>query len=388
MNLAIIYPAPAIIKDNQVLVKEAFGRRVTGLGEYFDNIFLFLPIFHENKIECTYPIEKSNLKVFKLRSTSFLLSFLLILPSIRAFNKVKDLTDVVYIGFPSLIAFPLWIYALIHKKPTVIHVVSNILEVVKIRSGINKIGAIMLAWLLYRLSRIMASNSLVITNGSELLKMYSPIAASSLMIVTSSLLKSDLPVTVKKDTFNGKIKLLFVGKLNEGKGTIFLLQALEKLVNEFKSNVQLTVIGDGPLEDKLKKYVANHNLDHVVDFTGYIPPSKGLFEYFKNADLFVLPTLYEGTPRVVTEALALGLPVIATNIGGIPDIVIHNENGLLISPGNVDDIVNSVLKLSKEPELRQKMIKHGMKTAQEHSIDNQSEKIAKAISDFTIINSR
>ena len=119
MNLAIIYPAPSVIKDGSILVREPFGRRITGLSKHFNSITLFLPVYDIDLHGCTFPVNRGNIKVHELPSTrklNFLAAIKLIPSHIRLFMRSIDNYDVAYFGYPSLLSFPLWVIAKFFRK--------------------------------------------------------------------------------------------------------------------------------------------------------------------------------------------------------------------------------------------------------------------------------
>ena len=135
-----------------------------------------------------------------------------------------------------------------------------------------------------------------------------------------------------------ELRLLFVGKLVEKKGLIYILEAV-KALKEKGIPVKLTVAGSGPLEESLKKYVNEEELDSGVIFCGWTPNDR-LSELYSRSDVTVVPSVYdkngetEGMPVVVLESMATGTPVLASRISGMPDIVVDDRNGWLVDPGS------------------------------------------------------
>jgi glycosyltransferase involved in cell wall biosynthesis len=94
----------------------------------------------------------------------------------------------------------------------------------------------------------------------------------------------------------------------------------------------LVIIGDGPQRRKLESLSKRLELNDRVFFTGWISDRSKIFDYLKQSTVFVLPSLSEGRPRVLVEAMACGLPVVATDVGGVPEVVADGVNGLLVPP--------------------------------------------------------
>ena len=125
-----------------------------------------------------------------------------------------------------------------------------------------------------------------------------------------------------------------IGRLDIEKGHAILIEAAKMIVQEFP-NVLFVIVGDGPLREKLQKKVLELNLQDHVLFTGIC---NNIPEILALMDLFVLPSLSEGMPMALLEAMAAKKPVIATNVGDIPKIIRPNETGILIDPNNAHQL--------------------------------------------------
>jgi len=134
--------------------------------------------------------------------------------------------------------------------------------------------------------------------------------------------------------------LVIVARLSPEKGHKYLFEALKK-INEDNPNWILHVIGGGPLQEDLEELRNDLGLKGKIFFYGYLE-HKEVAEYYNSSDLFILPSLEEGLGYVSGEALACGCPVIASNVGGIPDIVIDGKTGLLFEPKDVDDLKDKI----------------------------------------------
>ena len=126
-------------------------------------------------------------------------------------------------------------------------------------------------------------------------------------------------------------RILFVGNLKPVKGLIYLIEAMRQLVVKRKT-AHLHIIGYGPLEASLRRVVGEAGLQGHVHFEGEKNPNEIAF-WMNACDLLCLPSLNEGVPNVVLEAQACGLPVVATNVGGIPEVVVDDIAGILVDPG-------------------------------------------------------
>ncbi len=143
--------------------------------------------------------------------------------------------------------------------------------------------------------------------------------------------------------------IVFVGRLQLVKGVKYLIQSMD-IVSQRESGVKLLIVGDGREMANLKNLVAELNLGNSVTFTGEVPNEK-VPEYLIASDVFVLPSLFEGFPNVVLGAMAAGLPVVATRVGGMPEIVTDAENGFLVDAEAPNQIAEKVQLLLQDDDL-------------------------------------
>ena len=149
-----------------------------------------------------------------------------------------------------------------------------------------------------------------------------------------------------------------------------LIEAFGKLEGH---DVDLLIAGDGPLKSELDKEIAERGLEQSIHLLGY---REDVPELLAASDVLVLPSYREGTPRVISEALASKTPVVSTRIAGIPEQVSHGECGLLIDPGDVDALVNALSRLLDSEELRQKMSQACQSQVERFSIEREQREIA------------
>ena len=146
---------------------------------------------------------------------------------------------------------------------------------------------------------------------------------------------------------DGNFKILHIGRFSEQKNHIGLLQAF-KLFHENHSDSELWLIGDGEKKAEIEKYVAENNLTSSVKLLGL---QSNVYGYLHDADLFTLPSNYEGIPMTLIEAMGSGLPIVASNVGGIPDMITDGKNGFLCEP-YADGIASKFEILIKDENLR------------------------------------
>ena len=156
--------------------------------------------------------------------------------------------------------------------------------------------------------------------------------------------------------------LVFAGRLGPQKAVGVLLEALGRV-----PDVSLMIAGDGPERPALERRVGEHRLDERVRFLGTVP-RETVLRLFRAADASVLPSAWENFPHTVVEALAVGCPVIATAVGGVPEVVRDGENGLLVPPGDAGALADAIERFFGDASLRERL--HG---GAAQSVDGYSE---------------
>jgi glycosyltransferase involved in cell wall biosynthesis len=148
----------------------------------------------------------------------------------------------------------------------------------------------------------------------------------------------------------------YVGRLSAEKGLTYLLTACAELT---ASGVPLRVliIGEGPQRDELERFSRQLGLGDQVVFAGF---QENVARWLVCIDVFVLPSLTEGTPMALLEAMAYGVPAVASAVGGVPQVIKHGETGLLVSPGKAEEIGSAINALFRDPAERQKLAQNSV----------------------------
>jgi glycosyltransferase involved in cell wall biosynthesis len=136
--------------------------------------------------------------------------------------------------------------------------------------------------------------------------------------------------------------LISVGNLEEIKGHMFLVEALSYVQDEY-DDVSCYIIGGGPQRALLQKRIDSLQLDSICNLVG-ARPHQEIPLWMNSSDLIVLPSLNEGNPTVMFEAMACGKPLIGTRVGGIPEVINSQEYGLLCEPGSVEELASVIVK--------------------------------------------
>jgi glycosyltransferase involved in cell wall biosynthesis len=162
-------------------------------------------------------------------------------------------------------------------------------------------------------------------------------------------------------------RVLFVGRLHPVKGAQYLLGAM-KIIHQKLPEAKLVLVGDGEEREHLETLTDNLGIRECVEFAGRVPHER-VQDYMNQAEVFVLPSLSEGFPVTILEAMACGLPVVATRVGGIPDIIEDGINGYLVGTMNQEQIAEALLKLLQDEQLRNNISDSNRETAEKYRWD-------------------
>ena len=153
---------------------------------------------------------------------------------------------------------------------------------------------------------------------------------------------------------------VYIGRLSEEKGLLYLLDAFAELIRS-KACIRLFLVGDGSQRESLERRTAELGLDQHVSFVGF---QEQVSLWLAIADCFVLPSMTEGTPMALLEAMAAGVPIVATRVGGVPDVITDGVNGRLVPRGDVKGLRESMSHMVTCPELRAKYRHEARKTVE------------------------
>ena len=176
---------------------------------------------------------------------------------------------------------------------------------------------------------------------------------------------TDLFRPSERAAVSGCCRMICTAQLIERKGIQHLISA----VGQQKAQCQLDIYGTGPYRPVLVAQVQEAGLSDTIHFHGVVDRD-ALVAALQRADLFILPSLQEGLPLALLEAMACGLPVISTDVGGIPEILVHEKNALLVPPADVPSLAASLAHAIRDQSLRTRLGHASRQTAEEHTWRN------------------
>ena len=149
---------------------------------------------------------------------------------------------------------------------------------------------------------------------------------------------------------SNNINFLFLGRIGQRKGTFDLIKAFAHIPSQQRSQASLTVAGDGDVA-QARNLVKDLELVDQITILNWVN-SEERDALLAKSDVFVLPSYHEGLPMAIIEAMSFGLSVVTTPVGGIPELISHGNNGLLIDPGNIQELSFAMQSLIKNEEIR------------------------------------
>ena len=173
------------------------------------------------------------------------------------------------------------------------------------------------------------------------------------------------------------LSIIWIGRIVPVKNLQMLLEAL-CVIKHSNIKVDVTVVGDGELRREAEQFVAKKGLS-IVHFTGY---RSDIPELLSRHDIFILTSLNEGFGRVLVEAMACGLVIIATKVGGVPEIIQEGVNGLLIEPRNYNQLAESIVYLAQNRDKCREIGKKNIKNAEFYSLNRYIKRVIKIYNNF------
>ncbi len=174
----------------------------------------------------------------------------------------------------------------------------------------------------------------------------------------------------------GKV-LLSVGRLVPWKGFKVLIETMPDILREIPK-AKLVIVGSGPQKEELEKIIEKLGLQDKIILTGQLQRQEVL-EQMKKTNIFVLNTQYEGFAHLLLEASNIKIPIITTNIGGNPELIRNNKEGILVQPNDKEAIKNAVVKILQDDDFREKIIQNAFEKSKQFSIQNTLDNLEKLL---------
>lgn len=367
-TLGYVTPVRAYFHAGEIYMQAASGKVADALARQYDGVYMcsrVVPGPPESPAEL--PLEAANIELIPQpfwRTSAGSLPHLFGIA--RVYIQTCRRADVLFVRGMCPYIGVLYLCALLYRRPICHWIVGD--PVTLLRSSTRK-GPLLdtVAWLyalqdraFSRLGRWLTGGAFI-CNGRELARAYA--SPRTIATVSSTVQENDFSPRV--DTCRGpRVRILFVGYIRPEKGIEYLLEAAGQLKHD--GPWELEIVGPDQFPEyrrKLDEIVAACKIQDRVRWTGYLPYGKPLFDRMRAADIFVLPTLSEGTPHVLVEARASGLPCISTTVGGVPTTVTHGVDALLVPPKDSRALARALQRIIRDAELRRTLIRNGLASA-------------------------
>lgn len=373
MNLMIITHKLVYKNKNGYSSSGGFVRGAEGFLAAFDEVTICAPVKHvDDKFNGEFLNRK--IKIIELSFSESKIGKILLIPKIyKEIAGIQNKFNFTQLRLPSHISSIAY-FALKKRKTTIFNYVGGDTYyglVQSVKGPVKKLFIIPIAKILETLDKRIISRSLTFVTGNSLYEKYKKY--SVVKIISTTLFDTDIIKKTEAKNLNNIVKkkaykLLYVGRLNGQKGLTFLVEALS-LLKDKDYKVSLTIVGDGDYRNTLNSKIKELGLTQDIYFKGQIHNRVELLKKYRNSDIFILPSLTEGTPKVLLESMSQGLPVIATEVGGIPGIIKSGINGILIPPADPVAIKDKVIELIDNPTLINDIINNGIDFAKNNTLE-------------------
>jgi glycosyltransferase involved in cell wall biosynthesis len=385
VKLGIVYHMPFWRAADGTLceVEGSFARYVDSLAPYFDQVTLCVPVLSAPRGEGT-PIRSANVGLAPLPPFDGPVHFYPQLPRIMVglFRFVRGI-DVLHCRVPTPAAAFASAIARFLGRPSFVLIVGDLqalLPAMPYRGIKRRLWRIYTAFEERNVQR-MAERSLAFANGAALTAKHSRPARPVIQTQTTTIGTADIGDRI--DTFTGpSVRLLSVSRIDPRKNLRVLPEMVRRLSTR-PGDVSLDIIGPtvgAPGEAEragIERDAAANGA--AIRLPGPIPLDQ-LLNRYREYDAFILPTgPGEGVPRVLLEAMASGLPIVTTKVAGIPSLITHEINGLLVEP-SASALADAVERLIADPTLRRRLIANGYNTARRYTLEAQAERMMQSVS--------
>jgi len=362
----------------------SFARYVDSLAPYFDEISLCVPVLARADREGTEgtAVRAPNVTLAPLPAFAGPVQFYprlpLVLPRLAAWARRIDL---LHCRVPTPAAAFAFAAARWMRIPSFLLVVGDLRALLP---SMPYRGAKRALWRAYtefeeRSIRWMARTSLTFANGPALAAKHAADGVRAIETTTTTIGERD--ISTRADTCGGRpVRALTVSRIDPRKGLRVLPAAIRRVVDA-GTNIRLDIVGPtvgapGEMERAaIVDEAARCGVANRVALAGALPLDR-LLPAYRDYDLFVLPTLPgEGIPRVLLEAMSAGLPIVASRVAGIPGLVTHESNGLLVDEPTSDAVGAAMIRIVRDGSLRRTLIANGYETARAFTLEAQAAKM-------------
>jgi glycosyltransferase involved in cell wall biosynthesis len=367
--------------DETISTDQSFLRFISALAAHVDELVLFGRL-DPVAGRALYPLPPERVRFVALpyyRSVFSLAQLVRALPrSRRIFARELEWLDRVWIFGPGPVAVLLARSARKAKVPLFLGVRQDYPRYIgkRLPSALWTWAAVAAHGLECSFRRL-ARLSPTVTAGEELARRYGG-GRAPVLAIGFSLVGGDEIVPAEEAlarSWHGELRVLSVGRLGPEKNPLLLLEVIERLRSR-DERWRLAIVGSGPLAGELARQVRSRRMENCVELTGEIANGPELWRRYRSSHAFLHLSLTEGLPQVLYEAEAAGLPIVATDVGGVAAALSHGERGLLIPPEDAEAAAGALERLAADDALRARLIATGLAHASAETLEVQLRRVA------------
>lgn len=298
--------------------------------------------------------------------------------TVRAFWRGLREVDVVWVFGPHPFACALALLAFVRRKHVVLGVRQDTAEYFRSRSDGGRLSPAQLAArVVDRAFRLMARRAATTAVGEQIAASYGAPSRRVHAMTVSLMRDADVVAAPSaRDWGAGPIGLLTVGRVDREKNPLLLIRALATLNRDHPDRYRVTWVGTGPMRDEVLAFARELGVDHLVDLPGFVPFGPELVARYRDSHAFVHVALTEGVPAVLMEALAAGLPLIATDVGGVGRALKDGTAGRIIPPDDLDSLVTAIRDLDTDPVSRAERAERGLALVRQTTLEKEADRAA------------
>ena len=358
---------------NKYYTYGGFGSYLSEIRKFFKKTILVAHVTNQKPGNGYYEIQTNNLEIVHLKQSRNELENLLQQPInfYIARKRIKDM-DIVHCRMPDYTGIIRVILSRFYEKQYFIQTIADWRIEAQKTSIFKKYGLGLFLKLDYYfydfLERLCAKNNLVFTQGTSSYEKHKDNSYAKL-ISSSAHYNKDIGIIKRKFESKKNVNVLHIGRLTGVKNQKLIIQVISKLNNASDVVWNLKILGEGPLRSSLQKQIDSLGQSKNITLVGQVDRDKSFWNYFDESDIFLMASKSEGTPKVVLEAMARSVPVVAPNVGGIPYLVDNNTRGLLYNEGDLKEFYKAILHIKNNKTERMKMIENAFDFSKNSTVE-------------------
>lgn len=387
MKLGLYYHIPMIKENGQAKITSLFGVFIDQLAKNCTTLFLFL---HEatqsQKEECDYQLQGKNIEWVNLGfknpawSRDLFHRF-----KLNKYKKALENLDALIVRSPT--PYAPYFHHYIDKKKIVYFIVGDYGHAslnFKTRNFRDVIIKKYIAYNDQKFSKVLVGANIIV-NSNELFNKYESFTQNIILVRTTTLRESDFyqrSNTCEKEP----ITLLYTGRIDMAKGLVELIESTSLLKN-YKRKIITQIVGWDTDKNQMNLLELQHlakklGIEDRVEFLGKKSVGEELNKCYRQADIYVFPTYFEGFPRTIWEAMANSLPIVTTPVGGIPFVLKEKIHAVFAQPKSAQSLKEAIQLVVEDQTLRARIIQESYITSQSNTIDKQTEFLVAGIKKF------